>query len=120
MKKAILFLIVSLSIIGCSTAYKSITAQMPDLTLFNNGFYRGVYDLSGTPVKVTLDVDIQDNKIVDIKIVEHKSSSIGKKAESIIGHIIEKQSLEVDAVSGATASSKTILKAIEDALKMEK
>ena len=100
----------------CSTAYKSLTAKMPDLTPIVDGVYRGNYDLSGTPVEVTLDVTIQDKKIIKIEMVEHSSSPIGKKAERIIERIIESQSLDVDAISGATVSSKTILKAVENAL----
>jgi len=116
MKKIVLILLIILSFIGCSTAYKNITAQMPDLTQFNDGVYRGVYDLSGTPVKVTLDVNIENNKISNIEIIQHRRSPFGKKAENIIEHIIERQSLDIDAVSGATASSISILKAIENAL----
>jgi uncharacterized protein with FMN-binding domain len=103
-------------IAGCSTAYKNLVAKMPDLTPIANGVYRGNYDLSGTPVKVTLDVIIQDQKIIKIEIVEHSGSPIGKKAERITDRIIEYQNLDVDVISGATASSKAILKAVENAL----
>jgi len=117
MKKIILIVFIILLVIGCSTAYKTMTAQMPDLTQLSDGVYRGVCDLSGTPVDVTLDVSIKDNKISNIEIVRHMCSPIGKKAEKIIEHVIERQSLEIDAVSGATASSKAILKAVENALR---
>jgi uncharacterized protein with FMN-binding domain len=40
----------------------------------------------------------------------------GKPAEVITEKVIETQSLQVDVVSGATYSSKVILKAIENAL----
>ena len=116
MKRIIFSLFIIFFFISCSTAYKSITALMPDLTQCKNGVYRGFYDLSGTPVKATLDVTIQDNKIIDISIVKHISSPIGKKAEVIIENIISRQSLDVDVISGATASSKAIIKAIENAL----
>jgi len=115
-KLVILFILVGLVVIGCSTAYKNITAQMPDLTLLQDGKYRGIYDLKGTPVKVTLDVTIQTHEITDIQIISHSCSPIGKKAEKIIDRVIEKQGLEVDAVTGATGSSMSILKAIENAL----
>ena len=117
MRKIISFIIISLLITSCSTAFRDITVQMPDLTLLNDGIYRGIYDLSGTPIKVILDVTIQRNRILHIEIVQHNSSPIGRRAESIINYVIEKQSLEIDAVSGATASSKAILKAIEKALR---
>jgi len=116
MKKLLILVFIGFLAIGCSTAYKNITAQMPDLTQLNDGVYRGTFDLSGTPIKVTLDVNIQNNNVINIKIVEHSCSPIGKKAEIIIGQIIERQNLDIDAVSGATASSKAIIKAVENAL----
>ena len=106
-----------LVIIGCSTAYKTITAEMPDLSTKNDGVYRGFYDLLSTPIKVTLNVVIENKKIVNIEILEHNCSPIGKKAEKIVDKIIEQQNLTVDVISGATASSISILKAVEDALR---
>ena len=114
--KFILIVFICVLILGCSTAYKSLTAKMPDLILKTDGIYRGNYDLSGTPVKVILDVTIQSHKIIEIKIVKHSCSPIGKKAEKIIDQIISIQNLDVDVISGATASSKAIIKAVENAL----
>jgi len=112
----ILIVLIFVFILGCSTAYKTLTAKMPDLSLKTDGTYRGNYDLSGTPVDVVLDVTVQNNKITEIKIVKHSCSPIGKKAEKIIDQIIAVQNLDVDAVSGATGSSKAIIKAVENAL----
>jgi uncharacterized protein with FMN-binding domain len=119
MKKIIVvlaFLIVAI-LVACSTTYKSLTAEMPELSTKTDGVYRGEYDLESTPVKVTLDVIVQNGQITNIQIIKHRRSPIGKKAEKIIGSIIERQSLDVDVISGATASSKSILKAVENALK---
>ncbi len=114
--KFILIVSISVLVFGCSTDYKNLTAKMPDLALKTDGVYRGNYDLSGTPVDVILDVTVQNNRITEIKIVKHTCSPIGKKAEKIIDQIIEIQNLNVDAVSGATGSSKAIIKAVENAL----
>jgi len=89
---------------------------MPDMTPIADGIYRGKYNLSGTPVNVILDVIIKNYKIEKIEIVKHTCSPFGKKAEKIIDRIIEKQNLDVDVISGATGSSKAILKAVENAL----
>jgi len=103
---------------ACSSAkFSEIEAILPDMQNKPDGTYRGIYDLSGTPVKVTLDVTVQRGTINGINIIEHFCSPIGKKAEKIIERIIEEQSLGIDAISGATASSKAILKAVEDALR---
>jgi uncharacterized protein with FMN-binding domain len=114
--KLILFVFICIFILGCSTSYKNLTAKMPDLALKRDGTYRGNYDISGTPVNVVLDVTIQNHKIINIEILEHSCSPIGKKAEKITDQIIAIQNLDVDAISGATASSKAIIKAVENAL----
>jgi len=90
---------------------------LPDMEGKEDGVYRGSYDLSGTPVKVILDVTVQNQNIAGIKIIKHSCSPIGKKAEKITERIIERQSLDVDVVSGATGSSMAIMKAIENALR---
>ena len=109
-------IIVAALLIGCTTAYKSLQASLPDIGSKPDGIYRGEYNVSGTPVKVILDVAVNAGRMTQINIVKHSGSSIGKRAEAITGTIIEKQSLDVDSVSGATASSKGILKAVENAL----
>jgi uncharacterized protein with FMN-binding domain len=87
---------------------------LPDITEKPDGLYRGYYKIS--PVEATIDVELKNSAINNITIIEHNCSPIGKPSESIIQNIIDKQSLDVDAVTGATVSSKTILKAVEDAL----
>ena len=99
-----------------SASFAQIQASLPDMNIKPDGLYRGNYSLSGTPVKVVLDVVVQGGNIVAIDIIRHSSSPIGKKAEKITVRIIEQQSLDVDAISGATGSSKAILKAVENAL----
>ncbi|CCQ94572.1 FMN-binding domain protein [[Clostridium] ultunense Esp] len=84
-----------------------------DLSSIQDGSYTGEYILS--PVKVEVEVVVKNNEIYDIKILEHQNG-FGEKAEAIIEEIIEKQKLNVDLVSGATVSSKVILKAVENAL----
>ena len=115
-KKFLIIIVGGILLAACSTAYLSLTAKMPDLTTMSDGVYRGNYDVANTPIKVTLDTTIQSYKIIEIKIIEHQCSPVGKKAEKIIDKIIKQQSLDVDVVSGATISSKAILKAVENAL----
>ena len=111
-----LVIIAMLSFTCKSNSFAEIQAQLPDMSGKFDGTYRGNYVLSGSPVKVVLDVTVKDKNITAIKIIEHFCSPIGKKAEKITERIIERQSLDVDAVSGATGSSKAILKAVEKSL----
>ena len=93
--------------------FDRITINSPDLSTIANGTYRG-YSRVG-PVRVTLDVTVTDSEITSIDIVRHFNGR-GRRAEAIVPAIIQAQSLDVDVVSGATGSSKAILKAVEDAL----
>jgi len=88
-----------------------------DISSIKEGIYRGEY-MSG-PVKVIVDVVVKDHKIQGINIIEHQNG-LGKKAETIVEDIVEAQSLKVEVVSGATFSSKVILKAVESALEKGK
>ena len=116
-KNFVLGLLAVIILSSCNTAsLREIRASLPDMEGKYDGVYRGSYDLSGTPVKVTVDVTVQNQNITAVNIVRHVCSPIGKKAEKITERIIERQSLDVDAVSGATGSSIAILKAIENAL----
>ena len=65
-----------------------------------------------------VNVTIQDKKIINIDILEHKNER-GKSAETIIKTIIAEQKIDVDTISGATNSSTVIKKAIENALQMD-
>jgi uncharacterized protein with FMN-binding domain len=103
-------------VISCAVNFAAIQAEMPVLSNKADGTYRGEYALPKTPVKVILNVRLENEKIMGIEIVKHLCSPIGKKAEKITDRIIKKQSLDVDAVTGATGSSKAIIKAVEAAL----
>lgn len=91
----------------------NITFSNLELSYIDDGIYVGEYTL--LPVKVILQVEIKNHQIHEINILEHQNG-FGKKAEVITRDIIEKQSLDVDLVSGATVSNKVILKAIDNAL----
>jgi len=114
----VLCVIAGFIFLTCATDYLHLIDNIPELDLSakENGTYRGEYDLKNTPINVVLDVNVQNSRISEIKIIEHKRSPVGKKAENIISQIINQQNLHVDVVSGATASSVAIIKAVENAL----
>ena len=80
-----------------------------------DGVYEGTY--SSWPNKASVSVSIKNGAIADVRIISHRASWIGKKAEPVIPkRIVEKQSTNVDAVSGATNSSRVIMNAAQNAL----
>ncbi|MDR2134121.1 MAG: FMN-binding protein [Treponema sp.] len=107
------FLLAGLFIPAACVDLAAITINNPELGAVADGTYRGNSRVG--PVRVSLDVTVRNQAISSIQIIEHFNSR-GKKAETIVPAIIEAQSLEVDVVSGATGSSKAILKAVENAL----
>jgi uncharacterized protein with FMN-binding domain len=68
-----------------------------------------------TFVKVVVQVEVSDHKILRIDILEH-DNGFGKKAEQIVSDMVDQNSIEVAVVSGATSSSLVIKSAVSDAL----
>lgn len=109
---------------GCTADYyaaKALTINDIDLGKIADGTYKGVYNGPFESKKmggftVTVEVIVASNKIVAININEAETSKRPLIAKKLVQKVIEKQSLKVDAQSGASISSKSILKAIEIAL----
>lgn len=83
---------------------------------FSPGTYSG--EAYGNGSTIIVDVTVSDTEIKDIKIVEHTETPILFDAarDITISRIIEDQSVAVDTVTGATASSKAIIAAVGKAL----
>lgn len=96
-----------------SEAVKDISVSDIDLENIPDGDYTGEY--SAPPVSVTVRVAVENHAVTEIEILRH-DNGLGSKAEKITDEIIGRQSLDVDAVSGATLSSVCILKAVENAV----
>lgn len=92
---------------------KEVEVSNIELDMIEDGIYKGGYD--STLVKARVSVEVRSHTIKTITIDEHQTG-LGKKAETIIDKIIDEQSLQVDGITGATVSSNTIRKAVEDAL----
>jgi len=108
----LLFAIISILCSGCGLA--PVIGGPVNQEKLVDGFYEDSYE--AVPNKAVVKVTIKDNKIVNIQILKHRAWK-GKKAESVIPRIIlEKQSTEVDAVSGATYSSRVIMNAVQRAI----
>ncbi len=126
-KKKVIVLFVIIVIIGVFLATAGIkpyleknldqlansTISDVDLSRIEDGVYVGSYKVF--PVAAEVKVTVNNHIITGIELVKHNNGQ-GAPAEIIPDKVVEAQTLEVDIVSGATYSSKVILKAIEDAL----
>ena len=105
------FLILSLA--GCQIAPLMGTPVVSEG--LKDGVYEGEYrkGINKAVVKVT----IADGRIAEVELVKHTASCIGKKANEIIPQrIVEQQSTRVDAISGATNSSRVVMNAVQKAI----
>lgn len=114
-------MIAALFILALGTAFvlnmpKPADIPSVDLSALPDGQYEGEFDngIIGASVSVT----IRNHQIVAVDLLNHRYG-LGQKAEAITDEVISSQSLEVDAISGATLSSNTIIKAIANALVKE-
>ena len=92
---------------------QSLVIGTADLSTVTDGEYIGV--CQNKILFAVVKVEIRGHEITGIEVIAHKPSYMNQ-AEQIAGAVCAAQSLEVDAISGATLTSDTVLKAIENAL----
>ena len=95
----------------------AIRVQSIDLTTVKDGEYYGDCDVGLVGVKVR--VVVKGGTIADLELVEHKNGR-GESAEVLTERIIKEQRIDVDGVTGATASSNVIREAVYNALTGER
>jgi uncharacterized protein with FMN-binding domain len=110
----LLSLSLALSLAGCfaDDIKKLIVADISPSAV-KDGTYEGAQ--INTPITAKVEVVVKDGAITAIRVLDHVYGP-GHGAEAIVDRVIEVQSLKVDSVSGASLSSKVMLKAIEAAL----
>jgi uncharacterized protein with FMN-binding domain len=107
-----LILILSLSFVGCS--------KSPAVSAWKDGTYSGKAE--GVHGDIEVKVEINGGKIAKVDIAsENETEGVSDLAlEQVPTAIIEKQSVEVETVAGATVSSKAIITAVKAALSQAK
>lgn len=96
-----------------------------DFSRLNDGTYTGEYTGKKSSMRnVALQVTVQEGRVTGFTILRGALDNEGNPAElnngvtalAYLQTALEAQSLQIDAVSGATLTSKTLLKALENAL----
>ncbi len=94
---------------------RSLPIEDIDVSQVADGVYEGQSSYGSNTVKVV--VTVENHRITSIYDPEQSSSVFTKYATGVFHKIIEKQTPNVDAISGATTTSKAYMKAVCDALK---
>ena len=117
---AALLLLLSISFAACGTKEPAApeTPETPSTIgegLFTPGTYEGI--AKGYHGDITLTVTVDENNILEIKSEHTETEGLGDKAVATLTEAaLEKASLSMDLVSGATYSSQGFLAALEAAL----
>ena len=92
-----------------------VSIEGVDLSSIPDGSYIGSYEFKRWSNSVI--VHVSDNRIIGIEMYEDVfGATVTDAFGEIVDRVISAQDTTVDAVSGATVTSKAYLKAIEDAL----
>jgi Uncharacterized protein conserved in bacteria len=93
---------------------RALEIGQPSLAGIADGSYVGRYAYGSYEYAVS--VDIAGERITAVKILANRDTSHALAAEGVLARILEKQSPDVDAVSGSTTTSKALMKAVENAI----
>ena len=92
-----------------------VSVEGVDLSSIPDGSYIGSYEFKRWSNSVI--VHVSDNRITVIEVIENVfGAAVTDAFGEIVNRVIDAQDTTVDAVSGATVTSRAYLKAIEDAL----
>ncbi len=84
-----------------------------DFSHIPDGTYHG--SKNAFPIVVEVEVVAENGRVTDIKLLKHQNGQ-GGAADAVPAMVVEKQGLDIDAVSGATYSRKVILLTIAETL----
>lgn len=94
--------------------YRNMEIKDPDLSLISDGTYVGADTYAGFTYKI--ECIVMGHQLIDVRVMENRDSPYARYAEGIIPRILKHQSPNVDGITGATTTSKCLMKACELAL----
>ena len=108
-------LLVMMVMLTAACAIAPLRKEPVNISRIPDGVYAG--SAGSWPNKAEVRVTVREGRMTSIELVRHWASWIGRKADPVIPErIVEKQRADVDAVTGATNSSRVIMHAVYDAL----
>ncbi len=115
-----LSLVLVVGVIGCGDATNDTATDGDAEGMYTPGTYEASADgyaaTEGDGMPVQVEVEFDADKIVSVKVVDHEETDgIGSEAvDQLPGEIVDGQTLDVEAVSGATLTSNAIIEAVSD------
>ena len=113
--------IVLLGTSGCLSLTASMKKKLAkienediDMETVEDGIFEGHSELA--LVKVDVKVLVKNHKLIKVELLRHECG-LGHPADVIVDKMVEQNTWDVDAVSGATVSSEIIKNAVNKALR---
>ncbi len=95
-------------------SYRNMKISSPDLTRISDGMYTGT--LTHTGFEYAVAVRVKSHRITGVGMVKNRESKFAQWAEGVLPRIVDHQSPNVDGITGATTTSKVLMKAVETTL----
>jgi len=96
------------------TEVRTMEIQPIPLQAIPDGRYEGRFTYSN--FEYAVEVLVENHQITGIRVLQNRTSDYAKKAEVVLEKVVKEQKTNVEAVTGATTTSKALLKAVENAL----
>ena len=112
------FIIIGIGLTAVNTIELNKIRNLPiksiNLESVDDGIYSGEAEAGSYVYKVK--VEVQNHRIVNIESIDNRKSTYVSYAEGVFTKIIKQQKVDVDAITGATTTSKAFMKAVENAI----
>ena len=112
-----LVLLIAIAFMGATYgmgAVKNLKISDVDLSKVADGVHEGTFKQARWNYSVA--VTVKDHRITAVELLNPKDAVTVKMMASEADRVVQAQSPNIDTVSGATANSKALFKAIENAL----
>ncbi len=110
--------LVALFLVSCVSpemkAVREMEIESVDLSRVPDGTYEGSFAYGSFSYVVS--AQVENGRIVSVDILQNRTTKRALMAEGIVSRVLAEQRTDVDAVAGATTTSKALLKALENAL----
>ncbi|MBN2879955.1 MAG: FMN-binding protein [Clostridia bacterium] len=84
-----------------------------DLSQVDDGVYTGAYENGRFSCKV--EATVKDHEITDVKLINYGNDGQQAVVNEVLDTVVSSQKVDIDTVSGATATTNSVLKAVENA-----
>lgn len=79
-----------------------------------DGAHEGAFQKGNFTYRVR--THVKDHRIVKVEVLANRDSDYARQAEKVLARVVTEQKCDVDATTGATATSQALLKAVENSL----